>query len=271
VSEVRGPLLAELVLSALREDLGDGDVTSEATVPADLRARARIVQKAEGVIFGLEPALLAFRLMDPGLSIEERGPEGEWREAGAAVLSVSGDARALLAAERTALNFLGRLSGVATMSARAVAALAGTGARVLDTRKTTPGLRALEKAAVAAGGGTNHRAGLYDAVLIKENHIALAGGVGVGWVSITKVSLPTHPGPRCGPALSIAVARAGIDPGGADVANKSAWRLCSGAGPDLSELKACGRARFITMERSEDPDPRQTPAGHRPRPVRRPA
>jgi nicotinate-nucleotide pyrophosphorylase (carboxylating) len=177
VSEPGGALLAELVLSALREDLGDGDVTSEATVPAGLRARAQIVQKAEGVIFGLEPALLAFRLMDPGLAIEERGAEGQWREAGALVLSVSGDARALLAAERTALNFLARLSGVATMSARAVAALAGTGARVLDTRKTTPGLRALEKAAVAAGGATNHRAGLYDAILIKENHIAVAGGL----------------------------------------------------------------------------------------------
>jgi nicotinate-nucleotide pyrophosphorylase (carboxylating) len=177
VSALAGPALAELVLSALAEDLGDGDVTSEATVPADARARARIVQKAEGVIYGLEPALLAFRLMDPGISIEERGAEGEWREAGSLVLALSGDARALLAAERTALNFLGRLSGVATATARAVAALDGTGARVLDTRKTTPGLRALEKAAVAAGGGTNHRAGLYDAVLIKENHIAVAGGV----------------------------------------------------------------------------------------------
>ena len=177
VSALAGPALAELVLSALAEDLGDGDVTSEATVPADARARARIVQKAEGVIYGLEPALLAFRLMDPGISIEERGAEGEWREAGSLVLALSGDARALLAAERTALNFLGRLSGVATATARAVAALDGTGARVLDTRKTTPGLRTLEKAAVAAGGGTNHRAGLYDAVLIKENHIAVAGGV----------------------------------------------------------------------------------------------
>jgi len=177
VSALAGPALAELVLNALAEDLGDGDVTSEATVPADARARARIVQKADGVLYGLEPALLAFRLMDPGISIEERGAEGEWREAGSLVLALSGDARALLAAERTALNFLGRLSGVATATARAVAALEGTGARVLDTRKTTPGLRALEKAAVAAGGGTNHRAGLYDAVLIKENHIALAGGV----------------------------------------------------------------------------------------------
>jgi nicotinate-nucleotide pyrophosphorylase (carboxylating) len=177
VSEAGGPELAELVLGALREDIGTGDVTSVATVPPDARARARIVQKSGGVIFGLEPALVAFRAMDPGLAIDERGPEAQWREAGALVLAVSGNARALLAAERTALNFLGRLSGVATATARAVAALEGTGARVLDTRKTTPGLRALEKAAVAAGGGTNHRAGLYDAVLIKENHIAVAGGV----------------------------------------------------------------------------------------------
>jgi nicotinate-nucleotide pyrophosphorylase (carboxylating) len=104
--------------------------------------------------------------------------EGIWREEGGPVLAVEGSARALLTAERTALNFLGRLSGVATLSARAVKSIEGTGARVLDTRKTTPGLRALEKAAVAAGGGTNHRAGLYDAILIKENHAALAGGVG---------------------------------------------------------------------------------------------
>jgi nicotinate-nucleotide pyrophosphorylase (carboxylating) len=177
VSQPGGAALAELVRSALAEDLGDGDVTSEATVPADARARARIVQKAAGVIYGLQPALVAFGLLDPALTIEQRGPEGEWREPGSLVLAVSGDARALLAAERTALNFLGRLSGVATMSARAVATLAGTGARVLDTRKTTPGLRALEKAAVAAGGATNHRAGLYDAILIKENHIAVAGGI----------------------------------------------------------------------------------------------
>ncbi len=176
VSEPAEPAFAELVASALREDLGDGDVTSEATVPRDARARARIFQKADGVIYGLEPALLAFRLMDPALSLQERCREGEWREAGALVLALSGNARALLGAERTALNFLARLSGIATATARAVAALEGTGARVLDTRKTTPGLRALEKAAVAAGGGTNHRVGLYDAVLIKENHIAVAGG-----------------------------------------------------------------------------------------------
>ncbi|HLW95406.1 MAG TPA: carboxylating nicotinate-nucleotide diphosphorylase [Solirubrobacteraceae bacterium] len=167
----------ELVQRALSEDIGAGDVTSEATVPEGARARAVIVQKADGVVFGVDVALLAFSLVDEGVVVEERGVEGRWRDAGAVVLAVAGDARALLAAERTALNFLGRLSGVATSTARAVAAVEGTGARVLDTRKTTPGLRMLEKAAVAAGGGVNYRIGLYDAVLIKENHIAVAGGI----------------------------------------------------------------------------------------------
>jgi len=169
--------LPELVARALAEDLGDGDVTSAATVPAAARARATITQKEPGVVSGLEPALLAFRMLDASVSAEQTAPEGEWREAGSVVLVVAGAARALLGAERTALNFLGRLSGIATFAARAVAAVEGTGARVLDTRKTTPGLRALEKRAVAAGGATNHRYGLYDAVLIKENHITIAGGI----------------------------------------------------------------------------------------------
>lgn len=178
VNQLDEASLVELVERSLREDVGGGDVTSEATVPAGTRARARIVQKAGGVIYGVEPAVLAFALLDGGVAVEERGLEGEWREAGALVLVVSGDARALLSGERTALNFLAHLSGIATATARAVSALQGTGARVLDTRKTTPGLRLLEKAAVAAGGGTNHRVGLFDAVLIKENHIAVAGGIG---------------------------------------------------------------------------------------------
>ena len=172
--------LLDLVRRALEEDIGSGDVTSEATVPAGTQARATVVQKADGVVFGVAPAVLAFELLDQRVLVEERGAEGQWREAGAVVLVLSGDARALLSGERTALNFLGRLSGVATATARAVAAVEGTGARVLDTRKTTPGLRALEKAAVAAGGGVNHRIGLYDAVLIKENHIAVAGGIAAG-------------------------------------------------------------------------------------------
>jgi nicotinate-nucleotide pyrophosphorylase (carboxylating) len=170
-------LLAELVDRALQEDLGSGDVTSEACVPASARGRATVVQKEPGVLFGLEPALMAFRELDPQLVVVETAPEGVWREGGV-VLVVEGDGRALLAAERTALNFLTHLSGVATATARAVAALAGTGARVLDTRKTVPGLRELEKQAVNAGGGENHRRGLYDEILIKENHAAMAGGVG---------------------------------------------------------------------------------------------
>ena len=162
---------------ALDEDVGSGDVTTRATVPPGTRARARITQKQPGVVFGLDAAEATFRALDPDARFERLGPEGEWRDGGP-VLAIEGDAAALLTAERTALNFLQRLSGVATLTARYVDAIAGTGARVLDTRKTTPGLRALEKAAVAAGGGTNHRTGLYDAILIKENHAAMAGGVG---------------------------------------------------------------------------------------------
>jgi nicotinate-nucleotide pyrophosphorylase (carboxylating) len=167
----------DLIDRALAEDVGDGDVTTEATVDEGARARAVIIQKASGVIFGLEAAEAAFRALDPDARIERRAPEGEWREGGP-VLEVEGSARALLAAERTALNFLGRLSGIATLTARCVRETEGTTTRILDTRKTTPGLRGLEKAAVRAGGGVNHRAGLYDAILIKENHAALAGGVG---------------------------------------------------------------------------------------------
>ena len=172
--------LEELVDAALAEDVGDGDVTAAATVDAAARGRATITQKAPGVISGLAVAEAVFRRLDPEAEIERLGPEGEWREAGAGVLRVDGSARALLTAERTALNFLGRLSGVATLTARVVRAIeeAGGTAKLLDTRKTTPGLRALEKRAVADGGGVNHRAGLYDFILIKENHAALAGGVG---------------------------------------------------------------------------------------------
>jgi nicotinate-nucleotide pyrophosphorylase (carboxylating) len=170
--------LAELVARALSEDVGAGDVTSQATVRAGTRAVATITQKAAGVVFGLDAAEATFRALDPAVGFERLGPEGHWREAPAPVLRATGDARALLGAERTALNFLGRLSGVATLTARCVRAVAGTGAQILDTRKTTPCLRTLEKAAVAAGGGVNHRAGLYDMVLIKENHAAMAGGVG---------------------------------------------------------------------------------------------
>lgn len=171
-------MLEQVVLHALAEDVGDLDVTSAATIPQGTRSVATITQKAPGVVFGLAAAEAVFRALDPDVLVERLGPEGQWREPPALVLRATGDARALLAAERTALNFLARLSGVATLTARCVQTIEGTGARIRDTRKTTPGLRALEKAAVAAGGGTNHRAGLYDMVLIKENHAAMAGGVG---------------------------------------------------------------------------------------------
>jgi nicotinate-nucleotide pyrophosphorylase (carboxylating) len=168
----------ELVAKALLEDLGSGDVTAEAVVPEDAAGRATITQKEAGVIFGLEVAAEVFRQSGAG-ELEGMVSEGDWRDdVPVAVASAAGPARALLAAERTALNFLCHLSGVASETARFVDRVKLTGAKVLDTRKTTPGLRALEKAAVAAGGGTNHRMGLYDAILIKENHAALAGGVG---------------------------------------------------------------------------------------------
>ena len=174
-------LTAEIVARALAEDVGSGDVTTAATVAADVRATALITQKAPGVIFGLQTARLVFTSLDPTIAFEALVDEGVWRERGE-VARVTGSARALLTGERTALNFLQRLSGVATMAARCVRAVSDAvgdgGPVILDTRKTTPGLRALEKAAVAAGGATNHRAGLYDAILIKENHSALAGGVG---------------------------------------------------------------------------------------------
>jgi nicotinate-nucleotide pyrophosphorylase (carboxylating) len=170
--------IAELVRVALAEDVGSGDVTTLATVAADAPGGALITQKAPGTIYGLDAAEATFAALDPEASFERHVREGVWRERGGPVLSISARARALLTGERTALNFLAHLSGVASMSARAAREVQGTGARVLDTRKTTPGLRALEKAAVAAGGASNHRAGLYDAILIKENHIAAAGGIG---------------------------------------------------------------------------------------------
>ena len=172
-----GESLKEVVRRALAEDVGSGDVTSQATVPPQARGRARIVQKQPGVAFGFE-AVEEVMSQAGAETFDRLVVEGQWREeVPAEVALAGGSAAALLAAERTALNLLGHLSGIATLTARFVEAVAGTGAHILDTRKTLPGLRALEKAAVVAGGGRNHRFGLYDAILIKENHIALAGGL----------------------------------------------------------------------------------------------
>jgi nicotinate-nucleotide pyrophosphorylase (carboxylating) len=156
----------ELIDRALAEDVGDGDLTTRILIPPDARATACIVQKEPGTIAGLDVAHAVFARFDVRL---EPGHD--------VVARLDGSAAGILTAERTALNFLGRLSGIATLTARYVEAVSGTGVKILDTRKTTPGMRELEKAAVAAGGGTNHRMGLYDAIMIKENHATAAGGL----------------------------------------------------------------------------------------------
>ena len=168
--------MSDVVDLALAEDLGAGDLTTRAVVAEGAQARARINQKEPGMIAGLRVARTVFERVDSELVFVAHCPEGNWREAGA-IAEITGAAASILAAERVALNFLGRLSGIATLTARYVQAVEGTGARILDTRKTTPGMRELEKAAVRAGGGVSHRSGLYDAILVKENHAALAGGV----------------------------------------------------------------------------------------------
>jgi nicotinate-nucleotide pyrophosphorylase (carboxylating) len=173
------PLLYEpLVVRALGEDLGRaGDLTSDAVLPLGLHAEARLVARAPGRVAGIDVALAAFRLLDPSLLLAAHRRDGEDCVRGEALATVRGAARSILSAERTALNFLGRLCGIATATRDLAAAVAPHGARIVCTRKTTPGLRALEKYAVRAGGGRNHRFGLDDAVLIKDNHRALAGGL----------------------------------------------------------------------------------------------
>jgi nicotinate-nucleotide pyrophosphorylase (carboxylating) len=174
---------ADLIDAALAEDLGPGDVTSVWTVPQGAGGSAEIVAKAGGVVSGLDLAEAVFLRVDPSLEVRVERGEGEAVAPGDRVLAVVGPLASILGAERTALNFLGRLSGIATAARRFVTELEGTGCRLLDTRKTTPGWRALEKRAAAAGGAVNHRAGLYDMVLIKENHIRAAGGIGAALAS----------------------------------------------------------------------------------------
>jgi nicotinate-nucleotide pyrophosphorylase (carboxylating) len=169
--------LERIVHAALAEDIGAGDVTTDATVPADAVGTAAIVVKEPGVVCGLQVVELTFRVLDPELEFEAFVRDGDAVEAPALVARASGSLRSILTGERVALNFLGRLSGIATLTRQYADAVAGTGAAVLDTRKTTPGLRALEKHAVAAGGGRNHRFGLDDAVLVKDNHLRACGSI----------------------------------------------------------------------------------------------
>jgi nicotinate-nucleotide pyrophosphorylase (carboxylating) len=169
--------LERAVHAALAEDIGAGDVTTDATVAADAVGTAAIVVKQAGVVCGLRAAETAFRALDPDIRFEAFAQDGDAVEPPAIVARIAGSERAILTGERVALNFLGRLSGIATLTRRYVDAVEGTGVAVLDTRKTTPGLRALEKHAVACGGGRNHRFGLDDAVLVKDNHLRAAGSV----------------------------------------------------------------------------------------------
>ncbi len=171
-------MIEPLVRAALLEDLGRaGDITTAAVVPADLEARTALIARQAGVVAGLDLARLAFELIDPRIAFRVERQDGEAVGPGERIAAIEGPARGILTAERTALNFLCHLSGIATATASVAAALRGHKAQVVCTRKTTPGLRALEKYAVRAGGGGNHRFGLDDAVLIKDNHVAMAGGV----------------------------------------------------------------------------------------------
>jgi nicotinate-nucleotide pyrophosphorylase (carboxylating) len=169
--------LDQLIKMALEEDIGPGDITAEATIPEGTRARATINAKKEIVLAGTDVAEKVFKAVDPDIGWKAVSKDGAFLRPGDAIAELSGNARSLLAGERTALNFLQRLSGVATMARRFSDAIDGTKAKILDTRKTTPGFRALEKHAVRMGGGENHRMGLYDHYLIKNNHIAVAGSV----------------------------------------------------------------------------------------------
>ncbi len=172
------PIVDPILRSALAEDLGQrGDITTDAIISADTRARGAIVARAPGRVAGLSMALRTFELLDQTVSCDMLANDGDEVMAGQTLAYINGPARVVITGERVALNLLGRLSGIASATAAFVDAVRGTGARILCTRKTTPGMRALEKYAVRAGGGCNHRFGLYDEVLIKDNHIAIAGGV----------------------------------------------------------------------------------------------
>jgi nicotinate-nucleotide pyrophosphorylase (carboxylating) len=174
--------IRRIVRHALREDVGSGDKTTLAVIPAETQARAYVVVKEAGVVAGLSVLQVVFAQIDPSLTIALQATDGEQVAAGSVVATICGCARSILTGERVALNFLQRMSGIATLTARYVAAVGPLPVQLLDTRKTTPGLRLLEKYAVAMGGGVNHRFGLYDAVMLKDNHLALlaAQGVGIG-------------------------------------------------------------------------------------------
>ncbi len=177
--ELSAETIREIVVHALREDIGQGDLTTLAVIPAEAQASADVLMKESGVVAGLPVLAAVFTAVDPALRVTLRMAEGAAVEAGTVIAQVAGSARSILSGERVALNLIQRMCGIATLTARYVAAVRGTRAQILDTRKTTPGLRALEKYAVRVGGGRNHRFGLYDGVMLKDNHLALLAAHGI--------------------------------------------------------------------------------------------
>lgn len=228
--------LDELVRRALTEDLGPaGDVTSRRIVRAELPGRGRILAKSAGVLSGTEVAAAVFRLVDPALSLEWKLHEGARMAPQATVAEISGRARAILAGERVALNFLQQLSGVATLTAAFVAAASPHGVKILCTRKTVPGLRRLQRQAVAAGGGTLHRAGLYDAILIKTSHVKVAGGIPE---AIRRA--------RAQPRMPVEVEVTSLEELDQALASEAEWILLDNAGPDaITAAVAATRGRAL--------------------------
>ena len=200
--------IADLVRRALEEDIGAGDATTSAVVPPRAAAKAHILARQTLVCAGLPIAQRVFRALDPEIEVTCPHNDGSFVEPGAEIVRIKGNARAILSGERTALNFLAHLCGIATLTRRFVEQLAGTKTRIRDTRKTTPGLRALEKYAVKTGGGANHRFGLYDAILLKENHTAMAGGIKAALDKAHTYASPKVPAPRAASAYDAA----GLDP-----------------------------------------------------------
>ncbi|WP_028458395.1 carboxylating nicotinate-nucleotide diphosphorylase [Chloroflexus sp. Y-396-1] len=210
-------IIETVVANALAEDIGNGDLTTQTAIPAAVQSTAHIVTREAGVVAGLPVVIAVFRQLDPRLKVLLHVDDGATVAAGTKLATVVGSARSILSGERVALNLLQRLSGIATMTAQYVAAVANTKAKILDTRKTTPGLRALEKYAVRVGGGYNHRFGLYDGVMLKDNHLAILAAQGIDLVSAIK-QVRQHIGPMVqieveveNVAAAIAAAEAGAD------------------------------------------------------------
>src|SRR5437762_4332505 len=252
----------DLVRRALEEDISTGDATTSAVVPPRASARAKILARQTLVCAGLPLAEKIFRALDPEIRVTFPHNDGSFVEPGAEIVQIKGNARAILTGERTALNFLAHLCGVATLTRRFVEQLAGSKTRIRDTRKTTPGLRALEKYAVKTGGGSNYRFGLYDAVLLKENHIALAGGISQALAKAHTYVSNQAPAPRTASAYDAA----GLDPQGVgpgplavqiEVRNERELREAVGSGAEYvlldnmspdEALRCVGLARVLRSD-----------------------